>query len=161
MGRPMVWASAPMRRSFSGTWSHREERVMHLFRLREQQDISKGFKAFIALPFHPKNTPLDHLPGPTGVDILKTIATARLMLDNIDHIKAYWVMLGPKLTQTALHFGADDLEGTIVKERIAHQAGAATAIGLTRKRLVELIEEAGWCLNSGIRSINRFKTLKK
>jgi aminodeoxyfutalosine synthase len=120
-----------------------EERVMHLFRLREQQDISKGFKAFIALPFHPKNTPLDHLPGPTGVDILKTIATARLMLDNIEHIKAYWVMLGPKLTQTALHFGADDLEGTIVKERIAHQAGAATAIGLTRKRLVELIEEAG------------------
>jgi len=120
-----------------------EERVMHLFRLREQQDISKGFKAFIALPFHPKNTPLDHLPGPIGVDILKTIATARLMLDNIDHIKAYWVMLGPKLTQTALHFGADDLEGTIVKERIAHQAGAATAIGLTRKRLVELIEEAG------------------
>ncbi|MCP4579944.1 MAG: aminofutalosine synthase MqnE [Deltaproteobacteria bacterium] len=120
-----------------------EERVMHLFRLREQQDISKGFKAFIALPFHPKNTPLDHLPGPTGVDILKTIATARLILDNIDHIKAYWVMLGPKLTQTALHFGADDLEGTIVKERIAHQAGAATATGLTRKRLGELIEEAG------------------
>ena len=120
-----------------------EERVMHLFRLREQQDISKGFKAFIALPFHPKNTPLDHLPGPTGVDILKTIATARLVLDNIDHIKAYWVMLGPKLTQTALHFGADDLEGTIVKERIAHQAGAATAAGLTRKKLVELIEETG------------------
>jgi aminodeoxyfutalosine synthase len=120
-----------------------EERVMHLFRLREQQDITKGFKAFIALPFHPKNTPLDHLPGPTGVDILKTIATARLILDNIDHIKAYWVMLGPKLTQTALHFGADDLEGTIVKERIAHQAGAATAPGLTRKRLVELIKEAG------------------
>jgi aminodeoxyfutalosine synthase len=120
-----------------------KERVMHLFRLREQQDISKGFKAFIALPFHPKNTPLDHLPGPTGVDILKTIATARLILDNIDHIKAYWVMLGPKLTQTALHFGADDLEGTIAKECIAHQAGAATATGLTRKRLVELIEEAG------------------
>ena len=120
-----------------------EERVAHLFRLRDQQDRSGGFKAFIALPFHPGNTPLAHLPGPTGVDILKTIATARLILDNIDHIKAYWVMLGPKLTQTALHFGADDLEGTIVKERIAHQAGAATAAGLTRKRLVELIEEAG------------------
>lgn len=120
-----------------------EERVVHLFRLRDQQDRSGGFKAFIALPFHPGNTPLAHLPGPTGVDILKTIATARLILDNIDHIKAYWVMLGPKLTQTALHFGADDLEGTIVKERIAHQAGAATAAGLTRKRLVELIEEAG------------------
>ncbi len=120
------------------------ERVAHLFRLREQQDLTKGFKAFIALPFHPANTPLRHLPGPTGVDILKTIATARLILDNVDHIKAYWVMLGPKLTQTALHFGADDLEGTIVKERIAHQAGAATAAGLTRKRLVELIEEAGF-----------------
>ena len=120
-----------------------DERVAHLFRLREQQDRSGGFRAFIALPFHPKNTPLGHLPGPTGVDILKTIATARLVLDNIDHIKAYWVMLGPKLTQTALHFGADDLEGTIVKERIAHQAGAATAAGLTRKKLVELIEEAG------------------
>ena len=120
------------------------ERVAHLFRLRDQQDLTKGFKAFIALPFHPANTPLRHLPGPTGVDILKTIATARLILDNIDHIKAYWVMLGPKLTQTALHFGADDLEGTIVKERIAHQAGAATAAGLTRNRLVELIEEAGF-----------------
>lgn len=121
-----------------------EERVAHLFRLRNQQDLTEGFKAFIALPFHPGNTPLAHLPGPTGVDILKTIATARLILDNFDHIKAYWVMLGPKLTQTALHFGADDLEGTIVKERIAHQAGAATAPGLTRKRLVEMIEEAGF-----------------
>ena len=121
-----------------------EERVTHLFRLRDQQDRSGGFKAFIALPFHPDNTPMHHLPGPTGVDILKTIAAARLILDNVDHIKAYWVMLGPKLTQTALHFGADDLEGTIVKERIAHQAGAATAAGLTRNRLVELIEEAGF-----------------
>ena len=120
-----------------------EERVKHLFRLREQQDLTKGFRAFIALPFHPENTPLAHLPGPTGVDILKTIATARLILDNFAHIKAYWVMLGLKLTQTALHFGADDLEGTIAKERIAHQAGAATAPGLTRKRLVEMIEEAG------------------
>ena len=120
-----------------------EERVTHLFRLREQQDVTKGFKAFIALPFHPENTPLAHLPGPTGVDILKTIATARLILDNMDHIKAYWVMLGLKLTQTALHFGADDLEGTIVKERIAHQAGAATAPGLTRNRLVDMIQEAG------------------
>ncbi|OQY50590.1 MAG: aminofutalosine synthase MqnE [Desulfobacteraceae bacterium 4572_87] len=120
-----------------------EERVVHLFRLRKQQDLTGGFRAFIALPFHPENTPLAHMPGPTGVDILKTIAAARLILDNIDHIKAYWVMLGIKLTQTALHFGADDLEGTIVKERIAHQAGAATAPGLTRKRLVEMIREAG------------------
>jgi aminodeoxyfutalosine synthase len=120
-----------------------EERIEHLLRLRRQQDSTKGFRAFIALPFHPENTPLAHLPGPTGVDILKTIATARLILDNFSHIKAYWVMLGLKLTQAALHFGADDLEGTIVKERIAHQAGAATVPGLTRNRLVEMIKEAG------------------
>ena len=122
------------------TWA---ERVDHLIRLREQQDESGGFQAFIALPFHPANTPLKDLPGPTGVDILKTIATARLLLDNIPHIKAYWVMLGPKLTQTALHFGADDLEGTIVHERIAHEAGAHTETGLTVAELVELIREAG------------------
>ena len=119
------------------------ERVEHLIRLREQQDKSGGFQAFIALPFHPANTPLKDLPGPTGVDILKTIATARLLLDNIPHIKAYWVMLGPRLTQTALHFGADDLEGTIVHERIAHEAGARTETGLTVAELVELIREAG------------------
>ena len=119
------------------------ERVDHLIRLREQQDESGGFQAFIALPFHPANTPLKDLPGPTGVDILKTIAAARLLLDNIPHIKAYWVMLGPKLTQTALHFGADDLEGTIVHERIAHEAGARTETGLTVAQLVELIREVG------------------
>src|SRR5512139_16066 len=119
------------------------ERVDHLIRLRAQQDESGGFQAFIALPFHPANTPLKDLPGPTGVDILKTIATARLLLDNIPHIKAYWVMLGPKLTQTGLHFGADDLEGTIVHERIAHEAGARTETGLTVAELVELIREAG------------------
>ena len=119
------------------------ERVEHLIRLREQQDESGGFQAFIALPFHPANTPLKDLPSPTGVDILKTIATSRLLLDNIPHIKAYWVMLGPKLTQTALHFGADDLEGTIVHERIAHEAGALTEAGLTVPQLVDLIREAG------------------
>jgi aminodeoxyfutalosine synthase len=119
------------------------ERVHHLIRLREQQDESGGFQAFIALPFHPANTPLRDLSGPTGVDILKTIATARLVLDNIPHIKAYWVMLGAKLAQTALHFGADDLEGTIVRERIAHEAGARTEPGLTVAQLVELIREAG------------------
>ena len=119
------------------------ERVQHLIRLREHQEESGGFQAFIALPFHPANTPLRDLPGPTGVDILKTIATARLVLDNIPHIKAYWVMLGARLAQTALHFGADDLEGTIVRERIAHEAGARTEPGLTVAQLVELIREAG------------------
>jgi len=120
------------------------ERVEHLIRLREQQDETGGFQAFIALPFHPANTSLKDLPCPTGVDILKTIATARLLLDNIPHIKAYWVMLGLKLTQTALHFGADDLEGTIVHERIAHEAGARTEAGLTVAQLVHLIREAGF-----------------
>ena len=120
------------------------ERVKHLMKLRAQQDRTGGFQAFIALPFHPENTPIDYLPGPTGVDILKTISTARLILDNFRHIKAYWVMLGEKLTQTALHFGADDLEGTIVHERIAHQAGARTETGITLNRLIELIEEAGF-----------------
>lgn len=120
------------------------ERVEHLLRLRAQQDETGGFRAFIPLVFHPGNTPLAHLPAPTGVDILKTIATARLILDNMPHIKAYWVMLGLKLAQTALHFGADDLEGTIVKEKIAHQAGAKTAAGLSRGELEDLIVEAGF-----------------
>ena len=120
------------------------EQIEHLLRLRSQQDASGGFRAFIPLPFHPENTPLSHMPGPTAVDVLKTIAASRLILDNFAHIKAYWVMLGPRLTQTALHFGADDLEGTIVKERIAHQAGAKTAAGMTRDRLMALIKEAGF-----------------
>lgn len=121
-----------------------EEVVDHLLRLREQQDKSAGFRAFIPLAFHPENTPLSHLPGPSGVEILKVIALSRLLLDNIAHIKAYWVMLGMKLTQTALSFGANDLEGTIVAERIAHDAGAKTAKGMTRRQLIRAIEEAGF-----------------
>lgn len=120
------------------------ERVEHLLRLRRQQDLSGGFQCFILLPFHPANTPMAHLPGPSGVDILKTMALSRLMLDNIPHLKAYWIMLGLKLTQVALHFGADDLEGTIVQERIAHQAGAATAQGLTRAQVEAMITAAGF-----------------
>lgn len=81
--------------------------------------------------------------GPTGVEILKLIATARLVLDNFKSIKAYWVMLGPRLAQVALHFGADDLEGTIVHENIAHEAGASTARGMTVEELTGLIQEAG------------------
>lgn len=121
-----------------------EERVQHLLRLRDQQDRTGGFQAFIPLPFQAKNTSLSHLGGPTGVEILKLIATARLILDNISSIKAYWVMLGNGLTQVALHFGADDLEGTIVNEQIAHEAGADTARGLTVEQLRALIEEAGF-----------------
>ena len=105
--------------------------------------------AFIPLVFHPGNTRMSDLPGPTGVESLKTIAVSRLLLDNFPHIKAYWVMLGLKLAQAALHFGADDLEGTIVAEKIVHQAGAETAVGLTRADLEELI------LSAGLRPVER------
>jgi aminodeoxyfutalosine synthase len=120
------------------------ERIEHLLRLRAQQDETGGFRAFIPLVFHPGNTFLSDLKGPTGVEILKITAAARLLLSNIAHIKAYWIMLGLKLAQTALHFGADDLEGTIVAEKIAHQAGAETAVGLTRADLERLILSAGF-----------------
>jgi len=90
-----------------------EDRVDHLVRLRELQDRTNGFMCFIPLAFHPKGTDLSHLPGPSGIDSLKTIAVSRLMLDNIAHIKAYWVILGKSLAQVALRFGADDLDGTI------------------------------------------------
>jgi aminodeoxyfutalosine synthase len=120
------------------------ERIEHLLRLRDQQDKTGGFRAFIPLVFHPRNTLLADSEGPTAVDTLKTIAVSRLILDNIPHIKAYWVMLGMKLAQTALHFGADDMEGTIVAEKIAHQAGAGTKPGLERNELEQLILEAGF-----------------
>ncbi len=90
-----------------------DDRVDHLVRLRELQDKTDGFRCFIPLAFHPEGTDLAHLPGPSGIDSLKTIAVSRLMLDNIPHIKAYWVMLGKHLAQVALRFGADDLDGTI------------------------------------------------
>ncbi len=90
-----------------------EDRIDHLIRLRELQDRTSGFMCFIPLAFHPENTDLAHLPGPSGIDSLKTIAVSRLMLDNIPHIKAYWVMLGKHIAQVALRFGADDLDGTI------------------------------------------------
>jgi len=90
-----------------------EDRVDHFVKLRELQAKTGGFMCFIPLAFHPKGTDLSHLPGPSGIDSLKTIAISRLMLDNIPHIKAYWVMLGTDLAQVALRFGADDLDGTI------------------------------------------------
>src|SRR5215831_5169639 len=90
-----------------------EDRVDHLVKLRELQDRTRGFMCFIPLAFHPEGTALSHLPGPDGIDSLKTIAISRLMLDNVPHIKAYWVMLGKNVAQIALRFGADDLDGTI------------------------------------------------
>src|SRR5579863_9488006 len=97
-----------------------EERVEHLLLLRELQDRTKGFQTFIPLAFHPDNTALAHLPKPTGFDDLKTIAISRLLLDNFDHIKAYWIMLTPKIAQIALRFGADDIDGTVIEEKIYH-----------------------------------------
>jgi aminodeoxyfutalosine synthase len=120
-----------------------EERVDHLVRLRELQDETGGFMAFIPLAFHPENTQLSHLPWTTGYDDLKNIAVARLMLDNVDHIKAYWIMMGPKLAQVALRFGADDLDGTVVEEKIYHMAGGQTPQGLTRAEIENLIRQAG------------------
>src|ERR1700733_3344557 len=120
-----------------------EERVDHLVRLRETQDKTHGFVAFIPLEFHPGNTALDYLPKPTGMDALKTIAVSRLMLDNFDHIKAYWIMLTPRIAQIALRFGANDLDGTVVEEKIYHDAGATPPEHLTRAELERLIRAAG------------------
>ncbi len=119
------------------------ERVDHFVRLRELQDETGGFNCFIPLAFHPENTSYDHFPPTTGTDDLKTIALARLMLDNFPHIKAYWVTITPELAQIALRFGADDLDGTIIEERIIHGAGSNTSPGLTRERLEQLIRDAG------------------
>ncbi|MCF8031811.1 MAG: aminofutalosine synthase MqnE [Desulfarculaceae bacterium] len=120
------------------------ERVEHLLALRDQQDISGGFSAFIPLAFHPDNTELNQMNRTSGLDDLRVIAASRLLLDNFPHIKAYWVMLGPKLAQVALNFGADDLDGTIVEERITHAAAAPTAKGLTEDELRHMIQAAGF-----------------
>lgn len=119
------------------------ERVQHMIFLRELQDETGGFQAFVPLAFHPENTRLAHLPRATGVDHLKNIAIARLMLDNFDHIKAYWVMLSVKVAQVSLSFGADDLDGTIIDEKITHEAGARTPHGLRAEELIALIRETG------------------
>ncbi|MBF0302070.1 MAG: aminofutalosine synthase MqnE [Desulfamplus sp.] len=141
-----------------------EERVDHLIALRELQDKTcgvetnkegevgrnsksdkiGGFSAFIPLAFHSTNTKLSHIPPTTAVDDLKMVAISRLMLDNFPHIKAYWVMIGEKLAQVALNYGADDLDGTIIEERITHTAGAKSAKGLTRQLMEDIIISAGF-----------------
>lgn len=120
-----------------------EERVDHLLALRQTQDETGGFLTFIPLAFHPKNTELDEFNGTTGLDDLKNIAVARLMLDNFPHIKSFWIMIGPKLAQISLSFGADDIDGTVIEERITHMAGAETAQAMTREEILHLIREAG------------------
>ena len=124
-----------------------EDRTDHLLQLRKLQDESKekagGFMTFIPLAFHPENTALAHLPKTTGFADLKNIAVARLLLDNFPHIKAYWIMLTPEVAQVALRFGSDDLDGTVVEEKIYHDAGATTSQSLTRLQLIALIRAAG------------------
>lgn len=118
-------------------------RVDHLHQLRTLQDETGGFQTFIPLAFHPENTGMDHLAKPTGLTDLRVMALARIMLDNFDHIKAYWIMLGEQTAQVALSYGADDLDGTVVHETIYHDAGAKTPQGLTVEHIHRLITEAG------------------
>ena len=122
-----------------------EERVDHLLRLRAQQDETGGFLAFIPLPFHPQNTVFERRGWrfSTGYDDLKMIAVSRLMLDNIPNVKAYWIMISTPLAQVALHFGANDIQGTVMEEQIAHAAGAVTPQEERIADLVALIREAG------------------
>jgi aminodeoxyfutalosine synthase len=120
-----------------------EHRVDHLPQLRALQDETGGFQCFIPLAFHNENNSLRKLPEPTAIDNLRTLAVSRLLLDNFDHIKAYWVSMGIATAQTALRFGADDLDGTIVHESIYHSAGSRVPMALSRDELVRLIREAG------------------
>lgn len=119
------------------------ERLEHMIALRELQDKTGGFVCFIPLTFQPANNELSYLPGATGIDDLKTIAVSRLMLDNIPHLKAYWVMLSVKLAQVALLYGADDFDGTVVEEKIGHMAGADSKQGLTRQEIESVVRAAG------------------
>ena len=123
-----------------------EDRVDHLLQLRKLQDETHGFETFIPLAFHTANTELGKMINrseTTGFMDLKNVAVARLLLDNFPHIKAYWIMMTPRVAQVALKFGADDLDGTVVEEKISHDAGAATPLGMTRQDIVRLIREAG------------------
>jgi aminodeoxyfutalosine synthase len=122
------------------------DRVDHLLQLRNLQDQTHGFQTFIPLAFHPANTELGKLVSHTetsGFVDLKNVAVARLLLDNFPHIKAYWIMMTPHVAQVALRFGADDLDGTVVEEKIYHDAGAKTPQAMTRQQIIRLIQEAG------------------
>ena len=120
-----------------------EERVDHLDRLRRLQDETGGFQTYIPLSFHPENNEWSHYPGPTALDELREVAVARLLLDNIEHIKAYWILMDVPVAQTALSFGADDVDGTVVEEKIYHDAGATTPQHVLRDELIQWIRDAG------------------
>ena len=120
-----------------------EERLEHLIKLRDLQDKTGGFQTFICFPFLPKNTPMEEIKQTSMWDDLRTMAISRLMLDNFPHIKAYWVMLTVPVAQVALGFGADDIDGTVHKEKILHDAGATSPTGMTEDSLITVIKEAG------------------
>jgi aminodeoxyfutalosine synthase len=120
-----------------------EHRVEHLLRLRALQRETGGLQAFIPLAFHPDGNGMRNLPAPTAVDALRTVAVSRLLLDDVPHIKAYWVSMTPEVAQIALRFGADDVDGTIVHETIYRAAGSRSPGALTVGELVRLIREAG------------------
>ncbi len=120
-----------------------EERIDHLLALRELQDETGGFQSFIPLPFHPQNTQLPDFKKPTAFENLKMLAVSRLMLDNFPHVKAFWIMLGLKVAQLSLLFGVDDLDGTVVEEKITHAAGADTDQSISREELLTLISATG------------------
>jgi aminodeoxyfutalosine synthase len=120
-----------------------EERVDHLDRLRRLQDETGGFQTYIPLSFHPENSEMADVPGPTAVDELREIALGRLLLDNIPHIKAYWILMDIPIAQLALSYGADDVDGTVVEEHIYHDAGATTPEAVKRAELVQWIRDAG------------------
>jgi aminodeoxyfutalosine synthase len=120
-----------------------KNRVEHMLRIRDLQDKTGGFQAFIPLAFHPMNTRIEDAQYTSGIDDLKTIAISRIFLDNFPHIKAYWIMLGEKVAQLALLFGSDDLDGTIIEEKITRSAGALSGNEMTIAELVHLIRAAG------------------
>lgn len=120
-----------------------EDRVDHILKLRDLQDRTGGFMAFIPLQFNKENTPYANLPEVTGDENLRVLAASRLLFDNVDHLKVYWVMVGLKIAQLALWYGADDLDGTVVEERITHDAGASTPTGLSLETLLHLVRKAG------------------
>ncbi len=126
-----------------GHIENEEDRVDHLLKLRAVQDETGGFQTFIPLAFHPDHTVLEHLPRTTGMLDIKQIAVGRLLLDNFSHVKAYWQMMTAKIAQIALRFGADDIDGTVIEEKIYHDAGATTPQGMRRADLIRLITEAG------------------
>ncbi|MGE0812168.1 MAG: aminofutalosine synthase MqnE [Vicinamibacterales bacterium] len=135
-----------MRTNVTMLYGHIEtlaERVDHLLQVRGLQDETGGFQAFIPLAFHPDNNQMRKLPAPTGTDTLRTHAVARLLLDNVEHIKAYWISSGVELAQTALWYGADDLDGTVQEETIYHMAGSTTPTALSTGDIERLIRAAG------------------